>query len=67
MNFEISDAKNMNGKEVMVIPKKDLVTGHLTWADIVLSATNNVRHNVNSFPIAFRLSSTHNATLVPMK
>jgi exodeoxyribonuclease-5 len=37
----------MNGKEVMVIPKKELVTGHLTWADIVLSATNNVRHNVN--------------------
>ena len=37
----------MNGKEVMVIPKKDLVTGHLTWADIVLSATNNVRHNIN--------------------
>ena len=37
----------MNGKEVMVIPKKDLVTGHLTWADIVLCATNNVRHKIN--------------------
>ncbi len=35
------------GKEVMVIPKAELVTGHLTWADIVLCATNNVRHKIN--------------------
>lgn len=37
----------MQGKEVMVIPKKDLVTGHLTWADTIICATNVVRHNVN--------------------
>lgn len=37
----------MNGQEVRVIPKKELVTGHLLWADTILSATNAVRHNVN--------------------
>jgi len=35
------------GKEVIVIPKKELVTGHLTWADSIICATNVVRHNVN--------------------
>ena len=35
------------GKEVIVIPKKELVTGHLTWADSIICATNAVRHNVN--------------------
>lgn len=37
----------MQGKEVMVVPKKELVTGHLLWADTILTATNVVRHNVN--------------------
>ena len=37
----------MTGQEVQVIPKKELVTGHLLWADTILSATNAVRHNVN--------------------
>ena len=37
----------MAGQEVQVIPKKELVTGHLLWADTILSATNAVRHNVN--------------------
>lgn len=36
------------GKEVYIIPKKELVTGHLLWADQILCATNNVRHNVNN-------------------
>lgn len=36
------------GNEVMVIPKKELVTGHLLWADNIICATNTVRHNVNA-------------------
>ena len=35
------------GKEVIVIPKKELVTGHLTWADIIICATNETRYNIN--------------------
>jgi len=35
------------GEEVMVIPKEELVTGHLLWADNIITATNAVRHNVN--------------------
>ena len=36
------------GNEVMIIPKQELTTGHLTWADIVLCSTNKVRYNVNN-------------------
>lgn len=36
-----------NGDEVKVIPKSELVTGHLLWADNIICATNAVRHNVN--------------------
>lgn len=35
------------GKEVMVIPRKELVTGHLTWADQIICGTNNTRININ--------------------
>jgi len=35
------------GKEVMVITKEELVTGHLTWADTILCATNATRHAIN--------------------
>ena len=35
------------GNEVMIIPRKDLVTGHLTWADSIICATNITRHGVN--------------------
>ena len=35
------------GNEVMVIPRKELVTGHLTWADSIICATNITRHGVN--------------------
>lgn len=35
------------GKEVIVIPKIELVTGHLTWADIIICGTNATRHNMN--------------------
>ena len=31
------------GKEVIVIPRASLVTGHLTWADQIITATNNSR------------------------
>lgn len=41
------DIPYTKGNEVMVIPKKDLVTGHLTWADTIICATNAVRHNIN--------------------
>lgn len=41
------DIPYMDGKEIKVIPKKNLVTGHLLWADTILCATNAVRHNVN--------------------
>lgn len=37
----------MQGNEVMVVPKSELVTGHLLWADTILTATNAVRHNIN--------------------
>ena len=41
------DIPFMRGKEVIVAPKAELVTGHLTWADIIICATNKTRHNMN--------------------
>ena len=41
------DIPFMYGKEVIVSPKAELVTGHLTWADIIICATNKTRHNMN--------------------
>lgn len=41
------DISFMHGKEVIVAPKAELVTGHLTWADIIICATNKTRHNMN--------------------
>ena len=35
------------GKEVIIIPKKELATGHLTWADQVICATNAMRQALN--------------------
>lgn len=37
----------MRGKEVQIFEKKDLNTGMLQWADIILCATNNMRHGLN--------------------
>ena len=37
----------MSGKEVMVVPRKELITGHLTWADNIICATNITRHGIN--------------------
>ena len=44
-NYENIDFNK--GNEVIVIPKKELVTGHLTWADIIICATNKTRYNIN--------------------
>ena len=35
------------GSEVMVLPKSELVTGHMLWADTILCATNATRHSMN--------------------
>ena len=37
----------MKGNEVQIFEKKDLNTGMLQWADIILCATNNMRHGLN--------------------
>lgn len=42
------DIPYIKGKDVMVIPKKDFVTGHLLWADAVICATNATRHALNN-------------------
>lgn len=38
----------MQGKEVQVLPKKNLSTGMLQWADQILVATNATRHMINN-------------------
>ena len=38
----------MNGKEVIIAPKASLVTGHLTWADQIICATNASRISLNN-------------------
>lgn len=38
----------MQGKEVMIIPKDELTTGMLQWADQILVGTNAVRTKINS-------------------
>ena len=37
----------MKGKEVIIIPKSELVEGHLTWADQILCGTNAIRESIN--------------------
>jgi exodeoxyribonuclease-5 len=37
----------MTGKEVMILPKESLTTGHMLWADTILCATNKTRHYMN--------------------
>lgn len=36
------------GREVIVIPKAELVTGHLTWADQIICGTNATRISLNN-------------------
>ena len=42
------DIPFMHGKEVIVAPKAELVTGHLTWADQIICATNASRISLNN-------------------
>ena len=37
-----------NGNEVIVIPKKEFVTGHMLWADTMICAINATRHGLNN-------------------
>jgi exodeoxyribonuclease-5 len=51
LTMKIRSGENIpyiSGKEVMIIPKKELITGHLLWADTILTATNVTRHNINN-------------------
>lgn len=51
LTMDIREGKSISyqkGNEVMVIPKSELVTGHLTWADTILCATNATRHSLNT-------------------
>lgn len=41
------DFSLFDGKDAKVITYDDLNTGMLTWADIILSATNRTRHEIN--------------------
>jgi len=50
LTMKIREEKTIDfskGNEVIVIPKKELVTGHLLWADNIICATNATRHAVN--------------------
>ena len=40
--------KDMRGNDVIIIPNKQLVTGHLSWANQILVATNDTRNNINA-------------------
>ena len=42
------DIPYMKGNDVMIVPKQELVTGHLQWADQVICATNATRVNINN-------------------
>jgi exodeoxyribonuclease-5 len=43
------DIPYMNGKEVIVMPKAQLVDGCYTWADQILTATNQTRKFINDY------------------
>jgi len=42
------DINYFEGKEVIIAPKSSLVTGHYTWADQIICATNATRGAVNN-------------------
>lgn len=51
LTMKIRNGENIDfykGKEVIVIPRNELVTGHLTWADQIITATNNSRLMFNN-------------------
>lgn len=36
------------GKEAIIIPSRELVTGHMLWADMIITATNAKKQNINN-------------------
>jgi ATP-dependent exoDNAse (exonuclease V) alpha subunit len=42
------DIEYSKGKDALVIPKRELNTGHLLWADTIICATNKKRHEINN-------------------
>ena len=40
--------KLIKGNEVMILPKKEITTAHLLWADQVICGTNMTRHSLNN-------------------
>lgn len=50
LTMKIRGGENINftkGKEVIVLPQKELTTGCLTWADQIIVATNATRQTIN--------------------
>lgn len=51
LSMKIRNYENIDftkGNEVIVIPREQLVTGHLTWADQIICATNATRVSINN-------------------
>ena len=51
LSMKIRNKENidfMHGKEVIIMPQRELTTGCLTWADQILVATNATRHSINN-------------------
>ena len=50
LTLKIREQKSIDfskGEEVIIAPKEEIVTGHLLWADTIITATNATRHNIN--------------------
>lgn len=51
LTMDIREGKTIEyskGNETLIIPSRELVTGHLTWADQVICATNKKRVELNN-------------------
>ena len=51
LTMDIREGKTIQinkGNEVIVCKKKDLITGHLTWADQIICSTNSTRISLNN-------------------
>lgn len=51
LTMDIREGKSIpcqKGNEVMVLPKSELITGHLMWADQIICATNKTRIELNA-------------------
>ena len=50
LSMDIREGKplpRMKGKEIQILERKELNTGMLQWASVILCATNNMRHMLN--------------------